>query len=228
MRSVLGLLAISSFLVAADLPYVFVPGTPAKAAEVNANFSFLNSRIGSIEGGLSNVVTFYNPLTPKLTYTKSSATVGSTVSVNGVSYTLTAWPIVDPASGKKYKIAALSNSQILIYQGNRGSKVATIKIDGYDTDLSSNIVTYTRATNATTASVLYSAYSVITISLSASLYLVLQIDAILSSVTLNGTSYDFSNTTNHSNLLAVSSENISKLTQQLNEKLNFISISEIP
>ncbi len=66
------------------VPYTFTSGTTAKAAEVNANFSDLDTRIGSLEGGQQGSTTSDGCIDKSLnppdcsTCTTGSCTIGST------------------------------------------------------------------------------------------------------------------------------------------------------
>jgi len=67
------------------IPNTFTPGTPARAADVNANFSAVSSAVNGIDTRLSSVEAQL-PASTTLTITQTSLTVGSTVVVGGTTY----------------------------------------------------------------------------------------------------------------------------------------------
>jgi len=137
---VFGLIGISSTLFA-TVQNTFVAGTPAKASEVNDNFTNLDDRIKSLEKNaiISNCTT-----SSKLTYTHKSSNVGDLISIEGVDYRIVKIPLKAPRSEKVYhikipvKVYDTTNNSVFAYIGlgkNRSNYLTdgNIYISGYQT-----------------------------------------------------------------------------------------------
>jgi len=95
-------------LAMAEVPYKFSAGTPAKAAEVNANFNALDDRLKEIEAGGSNgsCTDFYSGF-HKLgagAYTPNNSQVGDKMTVLGMDYVIVKVPFVEFGTGEAYAV----------------------------------------------------------------------------------------------------------------------------
>ena len=100
------LLSINSY---ADLPYTFSAGAPAKASQVNANFSALDGRISAVEGGGGNSCGLnygFGRVEPFHGYSYSyvDLPVGSAVTVGGKQYEITRIPFLEFKTGDHYAV----------------------------------------------------------------------------------------------------------------------------
>lgn len=102
-----GLLCLVAGQAFAAVPYTFTAGQPARASEVNANFSNLDTRVKALEtsggsggGGSSSGGTVY---AHSLTYTPQAGTAGQQITVGGTTYKLVRVPVKTP-DGKVYAI----------------------------------------------------------------------------------------------------------------------------
>lgn len=120
MKKLSILFALSTFTLQAmaAVPNTFVAGTPAKAAEVNQNFTYLDTKINDIEDAACANDTSTSPGT--YTYTANNTAAGTVLNLNAggvsTSFTILSFPIYDQSTGKRYavKIPYNSNIDILI------------------------------------------------------------------------------------------------------------------
>lgn len=121
MKKITILLALSLQAVQAiaALPNTFVAGTPAKAAEVNQNFTYLDTKIDAVCNDQNGVRNTY-------TYTVNNLASGSVLNLTtagqAIQYKMLTFPIYDHSTGKRYavKIPYNSNISIGIYNTNVG------------------------------------------------------------------------------------------------------------
>lgn len=80
----------------AAIPHTFSPGTPAKAAEVNANFASLDQRIKNLEV----------PITPEnnISYNSIPSSLGHVINIDGVDYTIQNQIFLVPQEKSTFKI----------------------------------------------------------------------------------------------------------------------------
>ena len=112
----------SSYSQAVTIPNTFTSGTPAKAADVNANFNALATAIDSLQKSISALqVNSNGGGTPTAncssnlhvtSYSNSTSSVGQIVTIAGIKFTIHQFPIYEIETGKHYsiKIPLASNS----------------------------------------------------------------------------------------------------------------------
>lgn len=91
----------------ADMPYVFQPRTPAKASEVNANFSALDSRLSLVEELLKPLQPVQPAHSPSVSYIPSDALPGQLIpepNSGGGYFVIVRVPIADYESGRRFAV----------------------------------------------------------------------------------------------------------------------------
>ena len=112
---ILGILGLASTLSLADVPHIFVPNTPAKASDVNANFKALSDKIVTIEQDMSNGGGSDNGPGDTVnencrgspfdyTYSYHISQIGDEITIAGKKYKIVAMPFVEFGTGDHYYI----------------------------------------------------------------------------------------------------------------------------
>lgn len=125
-------------LCAAAVPNTFSANTPARASEVNANFTNLDNRLATIEGKQSTCTA--SGLT--IPRTKIITNVGDVVFYNTEKYVIVAMPLINPETGEGYIIKYLAKTDQSVndkvytyfsgYQSGSWNPCVDVNVDGYD------------------------------------------------------------------------------------------------
>lgn len=99
------LLAVSVQALSA-VPYSFVSGTPAKASEVNENFTQLDTRLSELDIQVSNIqsANCSTPFSNDITWENKVKSPGETITTNGGTYHIFKLPFVEFDTGDTYHI----------------------------------------------------------------------------------------------------------------------------
>lgn len=118
----------------AAVPHTFSAGTPAKAAEVNANFAHLDAQS-------SLPFKTFLDLDYSLTYTPVNSNPGDTVTIAGVEYATIRTEFFDTYSGKLFRVTGLTKTaEISIsLQGHSNSSFVAEKTHLSTLDIGSDI-----------------------------------------------------------------------------------------
>ncbi|CAA0117848.1 Uncharacterised protein [BD1-7 clade bacterium] len=115
----------------AEVPHKFEAATPARAAEVNANFEYIEKR--TVGSSAINV-----------TYNYIEKSPGDTVSIGGASYSIYRIPYHDPVSGKNFSVlfpAKAGSSNIISTNiGALNKKASFTNISGLDSSITSGCI----------------------------------------------------------------------------------------
>jgi hypothetical protein len=153
--------AVLSASAFAEVPFTFQSGTPAKAAEVNDNFTALSNEIEKLSDAINNGVSPVAdncpdpetgiPTDTDLTYTPKDAALGTLLNDEG-TIVLAKLPFYEFASGKKYSITLPVNHIIEfdtpVFRAHLDSSpvdpvavgCALYTVDGYDVIAQSGLV----------------------------------------------------------------------------------------
>jgi len=149
MKKILMLVVLSvvSSLSFGAMPHVFQSNTPAKAADVNANFSYLESLVNG-----------NRPISSIVSYSPIDAALGSTVSIAGNTLYLYKAPFYDVRTNTIHHITLLnpndtpSNFSLVVTEQSadisfnhiRRGKSERVKVNGYSVYIHSSYSQYTR------------------------------------------------------------------------------------
>lgn len=86
--------------LAAEVPHTFSAGTPARAAEVNDNFSNLDSRLSTLEDSLSQANSHY-----PITYSYKPSAIGDRITVGATNFRIVNVPVKEFSSGKVFHVS---------------------------------------------------------------------------------------------------------------------------
>jgi hypothetical protein len=227
---------IMSLAFATDVPYVFTAGTVASAANVNANFSSLSTRITTLENTAQtqNPASIYTPTIGLPAYTFGGYTIQNSSYVNipvgGVNYMLVSVPAGANSTVVTFPVLSGGSAKFTVSPGTAGTATEAFRINNRPVYCPKGIQASRQtsvgyATYSSTISVSTTFSADLIISLGGNEFMALTVAYTTTTTNFSGSGGSFSSPSNVSALASkASTETVNQYKQYVNTLIGLISV----